>query len=379
MINVTVIIGTRPEAIKMAPIYLALQRDPAFQTTLLATAQHRELLDQVLTVFGITPDIDLNLMQPHQTLSGLSAAILTKVQQVLADTRPDVVLVHGDTATCLFSTLAAFYEKIPVGHVEAGLRTYNFDAPWPEEMNRRLVDPICKWCFAPTDGAAENLRSEKIPENQIYVTGNTVVDALLTIRDIVRSQPVVVPGLSMKEIDGKKLILVTGHRRESFGGPFEELCLALRDIVRKHNETVIVYPVHLNPNVQKPVYDILGKEKRIYLIPPVEYLPFIFLMDLCHIIITDSGGIQEEAPSMGKPVLVTRDVTERPEALAAGLSLLVGTHRDKIMTETSRLLSDDSVYEKMAKGTNPYGDGLASNRIVQVLREGFRIKLYSDK
>lgn len=361
----------------MAPVYLALRQDPAIETTLLATAQHRELLDQVLGVFGIVPDIDLDLMRPNQELSELSSRLLTSIQQVLGETRPDAVLVHGDTSTCLFSALAAFYERIPVGHVEAGLRTYNFDAPWPEEMNRRLTDPICRWCFAPTPGAADNLRAERIPDDQIYITGNTVVDALLTAREAVRKSAPQVPGLHSAALEGRKLILVTGHRRESFGGPFEEFCLALRKIVRMHTNAVIVYPVHLNPNVQRPVHEILGRQERVHLIRPVEYLPFIYLIDQSHFIITDSGGIQEEAPSFGKPVLVTRDVTERPEAVAAGLSRLVGTCHKTIVTEASKLLSDKTAYEEMSKGKNPYGDGLASGRIVQALRAGFGMKTNS--
>ena len=361
----------------MAPVYLALRQDPAIKPILLATAQHRELLDQVLGVFGIVPDIDLNLMKPHQELSELSSRLLNSVQQVLGETRPHVVLVHGDTSTCLFSALAAVYERIPVGHVEAGLRTYNFDAPWPEEMNRRLTDPICRWCFAPTPGAADNLRAERIPDDQIYITGNTVVDALLIAREAVRKNAPQVPGLHSAALEGRKLILVTGHRRESFGGPFEEFCLALREIARIHADATIVYPVHLNPNVQRPVHEILESEERVHLISPVEYLPFVYLMDQSHLIITDSGGIQEEAPSLGKPVLVTRDVTERPEAVAAGLSRLVGTCRKTIVTEAAKLLSDKTAYEKMSKGINPYGDGLASGRIVQALRAGFGMKTNS--
>ena len=371
------VIGTRPEAIKMAPVYLALRQDPAIETILMATAQHRKLLDQVLEVFGIVPDIDLDLMRPNQELPELSSRLLTGVQHILRETGPDAVLVHGDTSTCLFSALAAFYERIPVGHVEAGLRTCNFDAPWPEEMNRRLTDPICRWCFAPTSSASDNLRAERIPEDRIYITGNTVVDALLRARETVRKSTPQVPELHSVKLEGRKLILVTGHRRESFGKPFEELCLALREIVRMHRNAVIVYPVHLNPNVQRPVHEILGQEDRVHLIPPVEYLQFIYLMDQSHFIITDSGGIQEEAPSLGKPVLVTRNVTERPEAVAAGLARLVGTSREKIVAETSRLLSDKTAYEEMSKGINPYGDGLASGRIVQTLRASFDMKTNS--
>lgn len=362
-----VIVGTRPEAIKMAPVYLALKSDARTDVVMIATAQHRQMLDQVLSVFDIVPDIDLDLMRSNQTLSGLTAAVVTEVQKALAEIGPDAVLVHGDTTTCMASALAAFYERIPVGHVEAGLRTYDFDAPWPEEMNRRLVDPICRWCFAPTESAADNLRSERIPEDNIFVTGNTVIDALLMARDMTNKRRPEVPGLSTDVLDGKRLILVTGHRRESFGKPFEEFCRALLDIVRVHENVVVVYPVHLNPNVQKPVRKILGSEKRIHLIEPIEYLPFVHLMNRSHLIITDSGGIQEEAPSFGKPVLVTRGVTERPEAIQAGLAKLVGTDRDTIVAEASRLLTDPSAYAGMTSSENPYGDGMAAGRIVDIL------------
>ncbi len=352
----------------MAPVYLALQRDLAVEATLLATAQHRQMLDQVLGVFGIAPDIDLDLMRPNQGLTEVSARLLLGMQRALEETRPHAVLVHGDTSTCLYSALAAFYARIPVGHVEAGLRTYDFDAPWPEEMNRRLTDPISRWCFAPTPLAADNLRAERVPDDRIYVTGNTVVDALLLVREAVQKNAPEVPGLPPEALDGQRLILVTGHRRESFGKPFEELCLALREIVRMHPDTVIVYPVHLNPNVQRPVRRILGGEQRVHLVQPLEYLPFVYLMDRSCLIITDSGGIQEEAPSLGKPVLVTRRLTERPEAVAAGLARLVGTSREKIVTETCRLLSARDTCDRISNGPNPYGDGLASDRIVRVLR-----------
>jgi len=365
--RIAVVVGTRPEAIKMAPVYLRLRDDPRTEPLLLATAQHRQMLDQVLSVFDIQPDVDLDLMQPNQGLAQVTAGVVQGVQRTLADTRPDAVLVHGDTLTCLCAALAAFYERIPIGHVEAGLRTYDFDAPWPEEMCRRLADPICRWCFAPTPGSAENLRSERIPESAIHVTGNTVIDALGQAREMVRRQPPVVPGLSEEFLEGRRMILVTGHRRESFGGPFETFCTALRDLVDTHPDTALVYPVHLNPNVQAPVHRILGGHDRIRLIEPVEYLPFVHLMDRCFLIITDSGGIQEEAPSMGKPVLVTRRVTERPEAMEAGLARLVGTDRAAIVDQASALLTDPEAYRAMTTDTNPYGDGRAAERIVEIL------------
>lgn len=365
--KIAVVVGTRPEAIKMAPVYLALKNDHRTEVVLIATAQHRQMLDQVLSVFSIAPDVDLDIMRPNQTLSGITAAVVTNVQEALARVKPDVALVHGDTTTCLASTLAAFYERIPVGHVEAGLRTYNFQAPWPEEMNRRLVDPICRWCFAPTESAAENLRNECVPEGNIFITGNTVIDALLMAREMTQKKTPVIPGLGLRSQDEKRLILVTGHRRESFGKPFEEFCLALRDIVRMHEDVVVVYPVHLNPNVQKPVRKILGAEERVHLIEPIEYLPFVYLMDRSYLIITDSGGIQEEAPSLGKPVLVTRSVTERPEAIQAGLAKLVGTDRSGIVNEVSKLLQKHGEYDKMITPANPYGDGKAAGRIVDIL------------
>ena len=367
MTSVALVVGTRPEAIKMAPVYSALLEAQDVTPVWVSTAQHRQLLDQVLTVFGITPDVDLDLMRPDQSLGDLTAAVVQGVQATLADLRPDAVLVHGDTTTCLGSTLAAFYERIPVGHVEAGLRTYRLDAPWPEEMNRRLTDPICRWCFAPTEGAAENLRAERIDHAAIHVTGNTVVDALVATRDRIRAIPPDVPGVPAAALDGRRLVLVTGHRRESFGRPLEQLCLALADLVRSHDDVVVVYPVHLNPNVKGPVHDILGGHGRIVLAEPLPYLPFVALMDRCEIIVTDSGGIQEEAPSLGKPVLVTRSVTERPEAVAAGCAKLVGTDRATVVAEASRLLDDPDAYAAMASPNNPYGDGRAASRIRDVL------------
>ncbi len=366
-VNMVIIVGTRPEAIKMAPVYLAMKRDSRLKVTMAVTAQHRHMLDQVLGVFGVVPDIDLDIMQPNQNLSEVSARVIVGIHESLSRIKPDAAIVHGDTATCLFSAVAAFYLQIPVGHVEAGLRTYNFKAPWPEEMNRRLVDPICRWCWAPTKSAADNLRSEHIPEGNIFVTGNTVVDALHLARDIVRRRKPNIEMLQDKILENKRLILVTGHRRESFGKPFEELCYSLKQLAQKHKDVVLVYSVHLNPNVQRPVRKILGNQENIYLIPPLEYLQFVYLMDRSYFIITDSGGIQEEAPSLHKPVLVTRAVTERPEAVQAGYSILVGTCRERILAEASRLLCQPKVYEKMSMSTNPYGDGRASQRILDSL------------
>lgn len=367
--SVAIIIGTRPEAIKMAPVYLALKREPQLEVRLIVTGQHRSMLDQVLAVFGLTPDVDLNLMRPDQSLGELSARVLGNVQRVLAENRPSAVLVHGDTTTCLFAGLAAFYEGIQIGHVEAGLRTYNLDAPWPEEMNRRLVDPLCKWCFAPTAGAARNLESEGIPKERVFVTGNTVVDALLLARPIAERSKPRIPHLPSHAVDYHRLILVTGHRRESFGEPFREFCMALRDTVRTHEDTVLVYPVHLNPHVQQAVKRCLGGEDRIFLIPPVSYIELVYLLEASYMVITDSGGIQEEAPVFHKPVLVTRDCTERPEAVTLGLAKVVGTSRERIVMEAHRLLTEPSIYERMSTGENPYGDGQASERIRRILLE----------
>jgi UDP-N-acetylglucosamine 2-epimerase (non-hydrolysing) len=367
--SVVVVVGTRPEAIKMAPVYLALQADPGTEVRVLATAQHRELMDQVLSAFDIEATLDLDLMRTDQPLGNLTSRAILAVQEVLADWKPDVVLVHGDTTTCLAAALAAFYERIRVGHVEAGLRTYDLEAPWPEEMNRRLVDPISRWCFAPTESAAENLRSERIPEQRVFVTGNTVIDALLLARARVHREVPEVPGLSAAAFACQRIILITGHRRESFGAPLEEFCLALRDIAREFEDTALVYPVHLNPQVQEPVRRILESEERVFLIPPLPYLSFVHLMDCSTLIITDSGGIQEEAPSLGKPVLVTREATERPEAVEAGVARLVGTNRQTIVEETRRLLNDPAAYAQMARAENPYGDGKASQRIATILHD----------
>ncbi len=365
--RVAIVLGTRPEAIKMAPVHLALRDHPALDVTLIVTAQHRQLLDHTLAGFGITPDVDLDLMRPDQSLAELTGRVVVGVQRALDDLRPDAVLVHGDTTTCMAAALAGFYAGVDVGHVEAGLRTGDLRAPFPEEANRRLTDPLCRWCFAPTSQAADSLRAEGTPQERILVTGNTVIDALLLMRERVRREPPELPEVPSELFEGRRLILVTGHRRESFGRPFESFCKALRDVVERTPDALVVYPVHLNPNVQRPVRALLGGHDRIRLIDPLPYLPFVYLMDRSTLIVTDSGGIQEEAPSLGKPVLVSRNVTERPEAVAAGLAKLVGTDRRAIVREIETLLSDRHAYERMSLGASPYGDGRAAGRIVERL------------
>lgn len=369
MKSLGLVVGTRPDAIKMIPVYLALKKNPLLQVKIIATAQHRYMLDQQLKEFSIDPDIDLDIMQHNQTLSQISVRVIKGIQRVLTKYRPDALLVHGDTTTCLCSALAAFHEKVPVAHVEAGLRTYNFNAPWPEEMNRRLVDPICRWCLAPTKGAADNLLAERIPTENIFVTGNTVIDALFLARDILQRKKLKVNNIPETLFDKYRLILATGHRQENFGKPLEQFCLALRQVIEDHRNTVLVYVTHLNPNAQKPAKNILGHHNRIYLIEPISYLPFVYLMERSYMIITDSGGIQEEAPSLHKPVLVARETSERPEAINAGLAKLVGTSYRKIVTECSRLLSDRQLYKKMSQGGNFYGDGWASQRIANILHQ----------
>jgi UDP-N-acetylglucosamine 2-epimerase (hydrolysing) len=370
--HVALVAGTRPELIKLAPVLLELRRRPeAFRATLVVTAQHREMLDQVAAAFDITPDVDLDLMRPDQTLAELTARVVTGVQETLARLRPDAVLVHGDTTTCLASALAAFYEGIPVGHVEAGLRTYDMSAPWPEEMNRRLTDHLCRWCFAPTALAAGNLEYEGIPGAYIIVTGNTVVDALLLALARIGEQPHDVPGLEPGALDGRRLVLVTGHRRESFGEPLRELCGALRALADRHEDVVLVYPVHMNPNVAGPVAELLGGHDRIKLIAPLPYLPFVALMARASLIISDSGGVQEEAPTLGVPVLVTRFATERPEALEAGVARLVGTLRTAILEGAAAILSAPAKRRSARRPVNPYGDGRAAQRIADALAESF--------
>lgn len=359
------VFGTRPEAIKMAPVVRALQEAPGIEPLVCVTAQHREMLDQVLGLFAIRPDYDLNLMRAGQTLFDVTTGVLSGLEEVLEDARPDCVLVHGDTTTTFTAALAAFYKKISVGHVEAGLRTGNKYAPWPEEMNRKLAGAITTWHFAPTSGAAANLRAEGVDEDSIVVTGNTVIDALLAVVDKVRGDDRVLDGLPLPATD-KRLVLVTGHRRENFGAGFENICRALAQIAGRE-DVEIVYPVHLNPNVLGPVRRILGDFDNIHLIEPLDYLPFVALMDKAEIIITDSGGVQEEAPSLGKPVLVMRETTERPEAVDAGTVRLVGTDPEKIIFECCRLLDDVEAYLGMSRAHNPYGDGQAAHRIVQFL------------
>nr|WP_255434014.1 UDP-N-acetylglucosamine 2-epimerase (non-hydrolyzing) [Pectobacterium sp. CFBP8739] len=365
------VFGTRPEAIKMAPLVHALAQDGAFESKICVTAQHREMLDQVLRLFDITPDYDLDIMRPGQGLSEISCRILSGLEPVMLEFKPDLVLVHGDTTTTLATSLAAFYHRIPVGHVEAGLRTGNLYSPWPEEANRKLTGHLAMYHFAPTENSRQNLLREHLSDRHISVTGNTVIDALFWVRDRILGDAALRRGLDEKYAfldDNKKLILVTGHRRESFGGGFERICSALADIARRHPEVQIVYPVHLNPNVSEPVNRILSGIDNVMLIAPQDYLPFVYLMNRSYMILTDSGGIQEEAPSLGKPVLVMRDTTERPEAVEAGTVKLVGTEVANIVDAVSMLLTDDEAYQAMSHAHNPYGDGQACQRIVDALK-----------
>lgn len=370
--KVLTVFGTRPEAIKMAPLVQALAQDPAFESRLCVTAQHREMLDQVLRLFKLQPDYDLNIMRPEQGLTEITCRILEGMKTVLLDFKPDIVLVHGDTTTTLAASLAAFYHQIPVGHVEAGLRTGDLASPWPEEGNRKLTGHLADLHFTPTSRSRQNLLQENLPDARIIVTGNTVIDALLWVRDRVLDDSNLNAQLAARYpfLDpDKKLVLVTGHRRESFGGGFERICSALAQIARQHPEAQIVYPVHLNPNVSEPVNRILSGIENIILIEPQEYLPFVWLMNRAWLILTDSGGIQEEAPSLGKPVLVMRDTTERPEAVDAGTVKLVGTDIARIVAEVSSLLTDDAAWQAMSHAHNPYGDGKACGRILQALKD----------
>ncbi|WP_086868437.1 non-hydrolyzing UDP-N-acetylglucosamine 2-epimerase [Kosakonia pseudosacchari] len=369
--KVLTVFGTRPEAIKMAPLVHALAKDPDFEARVCVTAQHREMLDQVLTLFSIVPDYDLNIMKPGQGLTEITCGILEGLKPILESFRPDVVLVHGDTTTTIAASLAAFYQRIPVGHVEAGLRTGDLSSPWPEEANRTLTGHLAMYHFAPTENSRLNLRRENVADNRIFVTGNTVIDALFWVRDSVMNNPSRYEELAARYpflSRDKKLILVTGHRRESFGRGFEQICHALADIAAQHDDVQIVYPVHLNPNVSEPVNRILGHVENITLIEPQDYLPFLWLMNHAWLILTDSGGIQEEAPSLGKPVLVMRDTTERPEAVDAGTVKLVGTDRQRIVEEVSHLLHDNDAWQAMSRAHNPYGDGLACGRILHALK-----------
>ncbi|HAS8565177.1 TPA: UDP-N-acetylglucosamine 2-epimerase (non-hydrolyzing) [Vibrio vulnificus] len=370
--KVLTVFGTRPEAIKMAPLVHALAADERFEAKCCVTAQHREMLDQVLDLFEIKPDYDLNLMQAGQTLNDVTVRIIQELKPVLQEFKPDVVLVHGDTATTFAASLAAYYEQIAVGHVEAGLRTGNIYSPWPEEANRRLTGVLTKYHFAPTQTSKQNLVRENFNQDDIHVTGNTVIDALLMIKDKIENDADLKATLAAQfpYLDAnKKLILVTGHRRESFGGGFERICEALAQTAKQHPDVQILYPMHLNPNVREPVNRILGSVENVLLIEPQQYLPFIYLMSRSHIILTDSGGIQEEAPSLGKPVLVMRDTTERPEAVAAGTVKLVGTDVTKIVTSLDELLTNTEAYQAMSFAHNPYGDGKACEQILDALYE----------
>jgi UDP-N-acetylglucosamine 2-epimerase (non-hydrolysing) len=375
--KIMLVFGTRPEAIKMAPLYHALKALPdEFETQLCVTAQHRQMLDQVLKVFEITPDIDLNLMKPGQDLFDVTAGVLHGMRDVLQTHKPDALLVHGDTSTTLAAAMAAFYLSVPVGHVEAGLRTHDLQAPFPEEFNRQVASKLTKWHFAPTAFSRQNLLAERVPETSITVTGNTVIDALFWVlnridADTQRSQAIAAFLSAQLNFDWRKqrFVLMTGHRRENFGDGFLQICHALRDLAARYPSVEFVYPVHLNPNVQQPVKAILADLSNVHLIAPLDYEPFVYLLKHSHIVLTDSGGIQEEAPSLGKPVMVMRDVTERPEAIEAGTVRLVGADRSRIVANVAELLDNKASYTAMSRAHNPYGDGKACARIVSVLRE----------
>lgn len=374
MKKVLLVFGTRPEAIKMAPLVKALQKDSVhFETKVCVTAQHRQMLDQVLEVFEIVPEYDLNIMASNQDLYDITSKVLLGLREVFRDFHPDVVLVHGDTTTSMAASVAAFYQQIPVGHIEAGLRTYNMLSPWPEEMNRQVTDRICTYYFAPTERSRQNLLRENVDDKKIYVTGNTVIDALLMAVDIISGKPGVQEHLHQElqnkgyTVGKRPYILMTGHRRENFGEGFLHICHAIKKIAALHPQLDIVYPVHLNPNVQKPVYELLSGLDNVYLISPLDYLPFIYAMQHSILLLTDSGGVQEEAPSLGKPVLVMRNTTERPEAVEAGTVKLVGTDAETIVANVTELLQNETIYKQMSETHNPYGDGKACERIVASL------------
>jgi len=382
MKKVMLVFGTRPEAIKMAPLVKEFQKHPeAFETIVCVTAQHRQMLDQVLEIFEIKPDYDLNIMKQGQDLYDITSRVLTGMRDVLEDTKPDVVIVHGDTTTSTAAAIAAFYKQIPVGHVEAGLRTNNIYSPWPEEMNRQITGRIATYNFAPTPLSRQNLLSENVAEDKITVTGNTVIDALYWVVDKIKSdsslgdelqKSLKTAGYNVDRLEtGKKLVLITGHRRENFGDGFISMCKAIKALTKKYPNVDFVYPMHLNPNVRKPIHEVFGENLddfgNMFFIEPLEYLSFVYLMEKSAIVLTDSGGIQEEAPGLGKPVLVMRDTTERPEALEAGTVKLVGTNYDKIVNEVSALLEDQKYYDAMSKAVNPYGDGHTCGRIIAKL------------
>lgn len=376
------VFGTRPEAIKMAPLVKEFQKhSDKFETVVCVTGQHREMLDQVLHIFEITPDYDLNIMKQGQDLYDITARVLTGMRDVLKEVQPDIVLVHGDTTTSTAAALAAFYQQIPVGHVEAGLRTHNIYSPWPEEMNRQITGRIATYHLSPTPLSKQNLLAEGVKEEQITVTGNTVIDALYMVVEKIKQDKALdaeleeqlkLAGYDVNRLsEGKRLVLITGHRRENFGDGFINMCTAIKDLTKKYPEVDFVYPMHLNPNVRKPIHEVFGTDLsnlgNMFFIEPLEYLSFVYLMEKSSVVLTDSGGIQEEAPGLGKPVLVMRDTTERPEALEAGTVKLVGTDYNMIVNEVSLLLDDKEAYEKMSKAVNPYGDGLACKRIVEFL------------
>jgi len=383
MKKIMLVFGTRPEAIKMAPLVKDLQKDTErFKTIVCVTGQHREMLDQVLHLFEITPDYDLNIMKQGQDLYDVTARVLTGMRDVLKEAQPDVVLVHGDTTTSTAAALAAFYQQIPVGHVEAGLRTHNIYNPWPEEINRQITGRIATYHFAPTPLSRQNLLAEGVKEEQIMVTGNTVIDALYMVVDKIKRDKSLDTELEVllknagydvnRLANGKKLVLITGHRRENFGDGFIHMCTAIKDLTQKYPDVDFVYPMHLNPNVRKPIHEVFGEDLsnlgNMFFIEPLEYLSFVYLMEKSTIVLTDSGGIQEEAPGLGKPVLVMRDTTERPEALEAGTVKLVGTNYGRIVREVSALIEEQDYYDLMSKAVNPYGDGKACKRIIETLR-----------
>ena len=383
MKRVMLVFGTRPEAIKMCPLVKEFQKhNDEFDTIVCVTGQHREMLDQVLNIFEVKPDFDLNIMKQGQDLYDITARVLTGMRDVFKECKPDVVLVHGDTTTSTAAALAAFYQQIPVGHVEAGLRTHNIYSPWPEEMNRQITGRIASYNFSPTPLSESNLKEEKA-QGEIYVTGNTVIDALHMVvnklkndESLAKEQEGILKkaGYDVNRLaDGRKLVLITGHRRENFGEGFIHMVTAIKDLKNKYPDVDFVYPMHLNPNVRKPIHEVFGEDlsnlENMFFIEPLQYLEFVYLMEKATIVLTDSGGIQEEAPGLGKPVLVMRDTTERPEALASGTVHLVGTDYQKIMDEVSTLLEDENAYEKMSKAVNPYGDGKACERIVKILAE----------
>ena len=394
MKKVMLVFGTRPEAIKMCPLVKEFQKHPTeFETIVCVTGQHREMLDQVLTIFDVKPDYDLNIMKQGQDLYDVTARVLTGMRDVFKDCKPDVVLVHGDTTTSTAAALAAFYQQIPVGHVEAGLRTHNIYSPWPEEMNRQITGRIATYNFSPTPLSESNLKEEKA-QGQIFVTGNTVIDALHMVVDKLKNDPMLAAeqenvlraaGYDISRLSGKpvsrKLVLITGHRRENFGDGFISMVTAMKDLSEKYPDVDFVYPMHLNPNVRKPIHEVFGEDltrPNFFFIEPLQYLEFVYLMEKSTVVLTDSGGIQEEAPGLGKPVLVMRDTTERPEALKSGTVHLVGTNHDLIVNEVSTLLDDAVAYEKMSKAVNPYGDGKACSRIVRALN-GKEVDRYEVK